>query len=674
MLRQHARRGILALTGVLSTLMFVATPQVALAAEQGSIQINATSSDVTRYRAYQLFTAEVLPDGMATDIEYGGLVPLDGGTTQAIENGIILPALGLPYGTSAADAVSYMCSQWGSPMQSTHRILQPSDIGMGIVAQIESTDEFYRPPYRYLEPNTTYNDLDEGWWLIVNDPADMEPGFSATAPIFAVINHDSPVTITEKTSVPPTANKLVLDDSAAAGQYGVAADANVGQSLWFKLAGTVGSNISSFGDVAYPYEFRDDLGYGLQISQDELEGLHVTVDGQDVSPNDYTVGFDPHSHILSVSFSNLNDLGGIEVTEDSRIVVWYQAHLCQNGFRNPTYYSIRYKDNPSSEELTNSDLFAGPVVYAYAVRLDKVDKQNPSIHLPNAGFTIQAEENVSSVRWGSIVRKHESDLRILLPLIWSESSLPTDSTTLSVAHRIATEAQRQRYFTIDYSTGDVNGWTSEAQDLFSFFKTMQAEVNPSSVEEVLSDTCANQLYQALDVTDSQQRTWKNNIECFVPVIADQDALYVQVDGSLGSEPHVFRTNDNGIALSLGLDEGTYLINEVAAPAGYDTWDLPLRLRISRTFEADGLGNGSSDLFALNADLSGGESNTGAMATRVVSSDAATGDINVQVGDAKKLVLPITGLDGVTCMLVVGTVVILVSLAQIYWNSRRRKRQ
>ena len=50
--------------------------------------------------------------------------------------------------------------------------------------------------------------------------------------------------------------------------------------------------------------------------------------------------------------------------------------------------------------------------------------------------------------------------------------------------------------------------------------------------------------------------------------AESRGLYIQEDGSLGTSIHAFTTGKSGTLAIAGLDEGTYLINEVTAPDGY----------------------------------------------------------------------------------------------------------
>lgn len=653
-----------------------ATPQVALATEQGSVTIGSSAGDAPTYRAYQIFEADITPDGHATDVEFGGSKALDGGTTQTVNgddvfpyavrerliaDGVLAEEERYRVGSwSAERTLEFLYDVWEAPKQSTTRILDDDDIGMSVAnAWRERADTVYERPYRLLSANTAY-DLDEGWWLIINDPSSPV----TTAPIFTVVNHDVPVTVTEKAEVPgvPVVSKLVMEDST--GTYGSSADAHVGQAIRFKLEGTVGANYASFD--SYPYVFSDHLGNswgGMDMTAAQVEGVIVKVDGTTLDSSDYAVNLtDSEERILSVGFMDLKQLPGVTVTADSVITVEYDAHLTDSvacgTTGNENRVTVSYYANPGDDSMSQSEV-ASAMVYAYGMLINKVDKQSRQ-PLGGARFTIQAEENVTGYRWGSLVRSHETDLRILLPLIWDANVLPTDSETLSVAYRLMTNTQRMRY--LAFGSNGANGWTSDAQDLFDFFKAMQTQLSPQSVDEVLSDAFAQRFYDALDASDPQQETWMSNIECFVPII--QNPQYVQSDGSLGSQAHEFETNGSGSANVWGIDEGSYIISETVAPDGYDTWDAPMRLRITRSLNAEG------QLTGLTATLFGGESGG---ATGVTACSPESGVVEVRVGDAKKVSLPVTGLDGVTAIVIVGVAVIVISLVQIRRNSKRRNR-
>ena len=146
--------------------------------------------------------------------------------------------------------------------------------------------------------------------------------------------------------------------------------------------------------------------------------------------------------------------------------------------------------------------------------------------------------------------------------------------------------------------------------------------------------------------------------------------YVQGDGSLSQVAYEF-TTEKGKLLVPRIDEGTYVLHEVAAPEGYDTAP-DITLTIDSTLDQE-----TGKLTKLDASVSGGI--TGA----TVSSDVvthvedsgdtlSTGTINVTTSDDKKITMPITGMDGATAVFVYGTIALVLGMGG--WFASRRIRE
>lgn len=99
-----------------------------------------------------------------------------------------------------------------------------------------------------------------------------------------------------------------------------------------------------------------------------------------------------------------------------------------------------------------------------------------------------------------------------------------------------------------------------------------------------------------------------------------EELYVQQDGSLGSDPYDFTTDDEGRVRIPCLDEGTYALKETVAPDGYST--LPDDLVLTITSELD-----ATDLAVkrIGSELSGSQA-------QVEGIDATSGQIEISVTD------------------------------------------
>ena len=165
--------------------------------------------------------------------------------------------------------------------------------------------------------------------------------------------------------------------------------------------------------------------------------------------------------------------------------------------------------------------------------------------------------------------------------------------------------------------------------------------------------------------------------------ADDDAsknLYVQADGSLGSEAHEFKTENGGIIKIAGLDAGIYTVTETSAPTGYATVD-PFTFEIKPTMNANGPGAGLAELtgvldsknqgdkvIAGLADGKSGDNKLTAMDNSLKNTDDGT--FNITVGDTKQINLPLTGLNGVTFTWIAGGAVLCIGVAHLI-RSRKR---
>lgn len=149
------------------------------------------------------------------------------------------------------------------------------------------------------------------------------------------------------------------------------------------------------------------------------------------------------------------------------------------------------------------------------------------------------------------------------------------------------------------------------------------------------------------------------------------SLYVQKDGSLGSDPWNFVTANGGVIKVTGLDAGTYTVTEVSAPSGYAKVD-PFTFEIKPSMNADDPGAGLAKLTGVLttdqndkviAGLTDGDSGDNKL-TLKPDSEKTDGIFNITVGDTKQVGLPLTGLNGVTFTWIAGGAVLCIGVAHL----------
>ncbi len=149
------------------------------------------------------------------------------------------------------------------------------------------------------------------------------------------------------------------------------------------------------------------------------------------------------------------------------------------------------------------------------------------------------------------------------------------------------------------------------------------------------------------------------------------SLYVQKDGSLGSDPWKFVTANGGVIKVTGLDAGTYTVTEVSAPSGYAKVD-PFTFEIKPSMNADDPGASLTELTGVLttgqndkviAGLTDGDSGDNKL-TLKSGSEKTDGIFNITVGDTKQVGLPLTGLNGVTFTWIAGGAVLCIGVAHL----------
>lgn len=174
----------------------------------------------------------------------------------------------------------------------------------------------------------------------------------------------------------------------------------------------------------------------------------------------------------------------------------------------------------------------------------------------------------------------------------------------------------------------------------------------------VSDTVRDYTYALkLIKEDSAKETIKLegvgfSIQATDPDDSNSKDLYVQEDGSLGSDEHEFKTDKNGEINVKGLDAGTYTVKETHALDDYNT--LP---KFTFTISASDL-NQDEGNNTLTVSATKGKSDL------VLGPVVNGGTVTLTVKNKKGTGLPLTGLNGVTFTWIAGGAVLCIGVAHL----------
>ena len=422
-----ARAAVSAGLAVAMTLGSVAPATVALAADGDStITISNVDGNETSFKGYKIFSATVADDSASGTGKKESDISWASTAMQTAVESYLNTLKGsdgnaLYTGTTAQDAADFISSHVTSDSASsvaagTGIRVDSTTFANGLAKAIEAAGLTANVT---VSPNTaTTPSSGNGYYLFVTDQSTVNheaKGEDATSPIFAVVG-GSPVTVTEKTSVPTVEKKIISD---ATGEEGDVADSQLGQDVTYRLYSTVADNVATYD--TYHYEFSDSITKGLDLN--EAKGsttenpkydVHVTLYGSkadaqrgtkgtdvtDKFTTTYDADKDPNNqdgHVLSVRIDNLKGMtdsegNAISITKDSYVVVSYTAKINKKavigGTGNPNTVKLVYSSNPHTTDRgeTTPDTVRD---YTYKLNLLKVD-QGTEKALQGAGFTIQA--------------------------------------------------------------------------------------------------------------------------------------------------------------------------------------------------------------------------------------------------------------------------------------------
>ena len=377
----------------------VVFPASAQAAPTSTGSITVNGSVARSYDAYQIFSANVIDDDndtkIATDLVWASDVVRDAALP-------VLHSAGMPSSqTTAQEAAEWLNAD--------------SHLTSALSAQLARSLQSSGAVSVALNAGAT-TELPCGYWLIVADDDAIAQNEAGTAPIMVLVG-GSAVTVKPKAATPKVA-KHVLEDGTAA--WGKAADATVGDDLYWRLSATVPAGLTAYD--TYAVQFVDTMSAGLDPSK-AASSMHVYVAADaDGGFDAVSTGKDGRAGIepvkgwtditaqcsVSVEGSSFTvrtgdliaALGGADAfTTGARVVAVYNAPLnsaCNHGIAkgNPNEVYLRYPRSPFADQSGDAGFTCTPSDDATAYTWDlALTKRGSDGDKPLAGAVLSIADD-----------------------------------------------------------------------------------------------------------------------------------------------------------------------------------------------------------------------------------------------------------------------------------------
>ena len=405
-------------------VMAPVTMAFAEGAATGSVTIKNANNNVTDFKGYKIFDANVVKDENGKTLVSN--ITWANEKVEAAVKGVITEIE-----PSANIATAQDAAEWikGHVMGTDEEFRVASEsAAYKIAAAVSAVTNLDDSSDYTTTSNGVANNLSHGYWLFVTDASTVTGVEAATAPIFTVVG-DEAVKINEKTSI-PTVNKEVKEN----GTWGNVSDSQIGEEIEYRLTGSVADNIDTF--TTYTYEFHDHLSVGLEAISSSVA---VTINGQLVQPtNNYKVKLTDTldaskkvtGHDLMISFTDLKaaaKASNVTLTKNSKVVVTYKAKLTRDAeytaTGNTNEVTLVYSNDPMSKG-TGTSTPKKVTDYVFGLDITKVEEGNTDKKLA-AGFKVKVVNNGDSASAGKWLK----DDGTLVETKENASEFMTDATS-----------------------------------------------------------------------------------------------------------------------------------------------------------------------------------------------------------------------------------------------------
>lgn len=326
-MKKTRRFASLATAAILAACAVVPATMSALPVSAQTVTITQATGNAEAnhtYSAYQIFTGTVDDTSKLTGIDWNNNVVDAAGLLSALKSDAQLSAYFENCTTAAEVAAALNANVVGGDtkaFQNDNALTQ--HFAELVKAKLKSDATAVK------STNNTLTFAADGYYLIVDDTANLQEGAYSRYILTTVDASAADTTINEKASSPTVVKKVKentdVDDYTYTDaekertdeNYNDVADYNIGDSVPFKLYGTMPSTIGDYEH--YRYIFHDTLG--TQFTAPAVGGVTVKVDGKDAVGATVAIA----GNEITVTFADIKN--GNTITANSVVTVEYSAVL-----------------------------------------------------------------------------------------------------------------------------------------------------------------------------------------------------------------------------------------------------------------------------------------------------------------------------------------------------------
>lgn len=443
-------------------------------------------------------------------------------------------------------------------------------------------------------------DLAPGYYLIVDTTGQIGTDDAKNLALLQVTGKGD-LTIRSKTGA-PTVAKYVCERSKSdywtAGTWGKTADVAINNPVWFRLVGTLPDNFDNF--PVYKYVFHDTLSKGLVLSEDRTianANNFFVFYLDDGADVDATYNFQLHDPLPS----------GWHLIAGTKYTVDRGTERDAGGNQEVT---VTFNDLKTISGITEDSRI---VVY-YCTDLNRT--ANIGGETGNAS-RVKLEYSNDPNYYGS----------------------GTQTTSFTAEDSVRVFTYDLHISKIDGATADSTTPTTLSGAVFRLYFLYDSDADPA--------TPAEKIYVGPSDTSFSYKSYLMK--------ASEEKKAGQVTDAFN-----WKVFTNGNLWIKGVDAGVYYLEEITAPAGYNTLAEPIRIEIGRTLDMSTPRPAGSALSALTIKVDDGTAANG---------DLTNGVVTMNVANQAGATLPETGGTGTTLFYVLGGVLAVGAAAVLIVRRR-----